>query len=90
MEARVTTEQGDLSGSNDGGVYRFYGIPYAAPPIGDLRWRPPAAPGKWSGVREATTFGPIAIQTVGAGFNLRQTEQSEDCLTLNVWTDALE
>lgn len=90
MDVCVTTEEGDLAGFQEGGVLRFYGIPYAAPPVGNRRWRPPAPPEHWTGVREAKSFGPIAVQTIGAGFRLRETEQSEDCLTLNVWTGTLD
>jgi para-nitrobenzyl esterase len=63
----------------------FAGIPYAAPPIGPLRWQPPAPAPAWQGVREATHPGPRCIQDPGVDMELgRQTD--EDCLTLNVWT----
>jgi len=81
---------GQLRGSADGSVAVFRGIPYAAPPVGELRWRAPRPPAKWSGVRDATQFGPACPQSpdspvmmvgpVGAS--------SEDCLTLNVWKPA--
>jgi para-nitrobenzyl esterase len=60
-------------------VLAFKGIPYAAPPVGPLRWRAPQAPAAWNGVREATSFGPACMQP-GAAYT-----KSEDCLTLNVW-----
>jgi para-nitrobenzyl esterase len=63
----------------------FAGIPYAAPPIGPLRWQPPAPAPTWQGVREATRPGPRCMQDPGVDLELgRQTD--EDCLTLNVWT----
>jgi len=65
----------------------FAGIPYAAPPIGPLRWQPPAPAPTWQGVREATRTGPRCMQDPGVDLELgRQTD--EDCLTLNVWTPA--
>lgn len=90
MQACVTVEQGELAGSHEDGMFRFYGIPYAAPPVGDRRWRPASEPEAWRGIRAATAFSPIAVQTVGAGFVLRETTQSEDCLYLNVWTATLD
>ena len=69
----------------------FKGIPYAAPPVGPLRWRPPQRPEEWSEVREATAFAPNAPQfplvpnSLYAGGHECQ---SEDCLYLNVWTGA--
>ncbi|MFG1930178.1 carboxylesterase/lipase family protein [Mycobacterium sp. NPDC048908] len=63
----------------------FAGIPYAAPPTGALRWRPPAPAHAWQGVRDATRFGPRCLQDPGGDPEFgRQTD--EDCLTLNVWT----
>ena len=86
MRPRVTVKQGVLEGIQHQDVNCFYGVPYAAPPIGELRWRAPRQPPKWSGIRDAANFSAIAIQTVGAAFTLRSTKQSEDCLYLNVWT----
>ena len=53
----VCTQSGQLLGAVDGSYRFFRGIPFAAPPVGDLRWRPPAPPAKWQGVRPATAFG---------------------------------
>ncbi|MFM2100282.1 MAG: hypothetical protein RLZZ366_1821 [Pseudomonadota bacterium] len=89
MQANVKVEQGLLSGLEDGGVYRFLGVPYAAPPVGPLRWCPPAPALTWDGVRKAENFGLNAVQTVGAGFVMRQSDEGEDCLTLNIWTASL-
>src|SRR5262245_49796862 len=57
-ELQLKTRQGVVAGAVEDGVRVFKGIPYAAPPIGPLRWKPPVAPAKWSGVRDATKFGP--------------------------------
>jgi len=70
-------------------VHAFLGIPYAAPPVGDLRWKPPAAAAKWSGVRKATEFGAHCMQgKVFGDMNFRDAGGSEDCLFLNVWVPA--
>ena len=61
-------------------IVAFKGIPYAAPPVGDLRWRPPAQVRGWQGVRDASASGPICIQNGG-----QDVAQDEDCLLLNVW-----
>ena len=61
-------------------VIAFKGIPYAAPPVGDLRWRPPQPADGWQGVRDASASGPICIQNGG-----QDVPQDEDCLLLNVW-----
>jgi para-nitrobenzyl esterase len=77
---------GEASGSDD--VVSFKGIPYARPPVGDLRWKPPVPVSAWQGAREATTFGPACIQKTSASTAFYQNNlpnQSEDCLTLNVW-----
>jgi para-nitrobenzyl esterase len=83
-QARV--QSGLLQGSVEGSVASFRGVPYAAPPLGPLRWRAPQPPATWTGVRPATAYGPACIQTAGAS-GYRGT-QSEDCLTLNVWAPA--
>ncbi len=89
----VDTQAGRVSGSaSRHGVLTFKGIPYAAPPVGELRWRPPAPPQSWSGVRDATEFGHWAPQNKGALDDVMGAEtgaQSEDCLTLNIWTPGL-
>jgi para-nitrobenzyl esterase len=68
-------------------VTSFKGIPFAAPPVGELRWRAPQPVQPWSGVREALRFGPRAMQLpVFGDMNFRSNGMSEDCLYLNVWT----
>ncbi|MFC4014245.1 carboxylesterase/lipase family protein [Nonomuraea purpurea] len=90
MHTIVETRQGPIQGCAEDGIGRFFGIPYAAPPVGALRWRPPdPAPG-WTRVRQATEFGPICPQTAGAVFTPRASRQDEDCLYLNVWTATVD
>jgi para-nitrobenzyl esterase len=85
----VKTDAGMVEGKEDGAVHAFLGIPYAAPPVGDLRWKPPAAAAKWSGVRKATEFGTHCMQgKVFGDMNFRDAGGSEDCLFLNVWIPA--
>jgi para-nitrobenzyl esterase len=87
----VTIEGGQISGVADRGVRVFKGIPYARPPIGELRWRPPQAVVAWTGVRDASRFGFECPQTQyqdGSVYIRPLQRQSEDCLFLNVWTAA--
>jgi para-nitrobenzyl esterase len=87
----VRVDSGDVSGTLDRGVRVFKGIPYAAPPVGPLRWKPPQPVTPWTGVREATAFGAECPQTQypAGSIYIRSTQpQSEDCLFLNVWTPA--
>ncbi len=76
-------------------MWSFSGIPYARAPLGDLRWRPPQPPDSWPGVRDASEFGPIAPQNgpapgiAGTADPSSGEVQSEDCLSLNVWTRTL-
>jgi para-nitrobenzyl esterase len=84
---QVKTQSGIVEGKDDGTVRAFLGIPYAAPPIGDLRWKPPVPAAKWTGVRQATSFGSYCLQgPVFGDMNFRGATGSEDCLFLNVWT----
>jgi para-nitrobenzyl esterase len=85
----VETTHGRVSGTADGDVTVFRGIPFAAPPLGALRFAPPRAAEPWAGVREATEFGPVAPQLAsarGVGIGGATSASSEDCLYLNVWT----
>jgi para-nitrobenzyl esterase len=85
----VKTASGKVEGKADGPVQAFLGIPYAAPPVGDLRWKPPAPAAKWSGVRKATDFGAHCMQgPIYGDMKFRDPGGSEDCLTLNVWVPA--
>ncbi|MFB6549302.1 carboxylesterase/lipase family protein [Streptomyces sp. NPDC056405] len=90
MRPRVSLTQGVVEGTHDQGAHHFLRLPYAAPPVGDLRWRPPSPPQSWEGVYDASYFGPACPQTRGAIFDLRVSEQSEDCLHLNIWTRTLD
>jgi para-nitrobenzyl esterase len=81
--APVKVENGLLQGTSENGLTVYKGIPFAAPPVGDLRWRPPQPAAKWEGIRQAAKFAPGPIQAWGAPAG-----KSEDCLYLNVWTPA--
>ncbi len=73
------------------GVVVYKGIPYAAPPVGELRWKEPRPAAAWTGVRDAAEFGPACMQIPypeGSLFRSALGPVSEDCLTLNVWTQA--
>ena len=86
----IRIDSGQISGATsgtDGAVHFYKGIPFAAPPVGDLRWKPPQPVKPWEGVRACTEFGPWCPQP--KQFLGRETgTQSEDCLYLNVWTPA--
>jgi para-nitrobenzyl esterase len=77
------TANGAVRGLASGAVDEFLGLPYAAPPVGALRWQPPQPPASWSGVRDATAFAPHCPQPASP-FGVAST--SEDCLYLNVFT----
>lgn len=81
------TPLGVVRGQQDGAVESFKGVPYAAPPVGELRWRPPVAQGPWTGVRTAAAFAPACLQPSSpiAFYKDDPPSQSEDCLYLNVW-----
>lgn len=84
---KVKVENGVLEGVDESGVYTFKGIPYAAPPVGELRWREPQPAKNWDGVRKADKFGNKAMQLpIFGDMNFRSSGTSEDCLYLNVWT----
>jgi para-nitrobenzyl esterase len=93
--AVVTTKSGKLEGTFEDGLYVFKGVPYAAPPVGELRWMPPQPVKPWSGVRQAQKFGTVAPQslpTSGPLAALREEIEpdSEDCLFLNIRTTGLD
>jgi len=87
----VAAPAGALRGAAAGGIRVFKGIPYALPPTGPLRWKPPVPAPSWKDTREATEFGSVCVQpkpqpTSIYSWNLRP--MSEDCLSLNIWTPA--
>lgn len=88
-DAVVTIDSGQLQGETQDSVTSFKGIPFAQPPVGALRWRPPQAPAKWSGVRKATSFGNDCMQVPfpsdAAPLGMKP---AEDCLYLNIWRPA--
>jgi para-nitrobenzyl esterase len=87
----VKTQQGKVHGKtiNDGKVKAFLGLPYAAPPVGDLRWKAPQPPAKWKGERDATGFGAHCAQNhVFDDMVFQDAGPSEDCLFLNVYAPA--
>jgi para-nitrobenzyl esterase len=81
----VTVAQGTLRGKRVGATNEFLGLPYAAPPVGKLRWRPPQAPAHWRGIRSATTFAPHCPQPASL---FGRASTSENCLFLNVYEPA--
>lgn len=84
----VEVAEGHLRGRRGDSVCTFLGVPYAAPPVGALRWRPPQPAPRWAGVREALAFGPDFPQAPNPRF--RAPRQDEDCLYLNVWTPSVD
>src|SRR5690242_12933544 len=80
------TEGGRVRGATVGDTYAFRGIPYAAPPVGELRWRPPQPAPCWSGVREALAFGEACAQSGARPGTATTWFGGEDCLYLSVWT----
>jgi len=83
----VTIEGGAVRGAAGSGIYSFRGLPYAAAPTGDLRWRPPAPLVPWPGVRDATEYGANCAQPDSPPFSVASA--AEDCLFLNVTTPSL-
>jgi para-nitrobenzyl esterase len=87
----VRSPAGAVRGTSEGALNIFKGIPFAEPPVGALRWKPPVPKAKWLGVRDATEFGPACWQPVSKLNNIYAGEtfpMSEDCLTLNIWAPA--
>lgn len=86
IQARTVaaTESGQVQGVVEGDLVAFRGIPFAAPPVGSLRWSPPAPPVAWQGIRDAASFGHVCPQLDRVG----QPIGDEDCLTLNVFASA--
>ena len=87
-EARpiVEVKNGKLQGVEEYGMLAFKNIPYAAPPVGELRWRPPQPAKNWEDVRDASKYGQACPQPLVEGLNPELVPGSEDCLKLNVYT----
>jgi para-nitrobenzyl esterase len=83
---RAATANGEVEGQWQEGLHVFKGLPYAAPPVGPLRWRAPQPPASWQGVRPAFIYGRACPQTASREIPLA--DMSEDCLSLNIWTPA--
>lgn len=93
MNTIASVASGKLEGEERDGLMVFKGVPYAAPPVGELRWHPPQPLAPWSGVRQAKSFGPMAPQNSAVISALADVSamrhagrQDEDCLYLNIWT----
>jgi len=86
---QVGTSMGRLEGREEAGLAVFRGVPFAAAPVGALRWQPPAPMTPWNGVRDASRFGPAELQDpgpLGALLGITVNETDEDCLYLNAWS----
>ena len=88
---QVKIDNGIIEGNYNthSGIQTYFGVPFAKPPVGNLRWKAPQPLGKWNGVKQTKKFGPRPMQTIVFGdMNSRSDGVSEDCLYLNVWTPA--
>jgi para-nitrobenzyl esterase len=95
VDGVVEIRGGRVRGVERNGVWSFSGVPYAASPAGERRWRPPVPPEPWPGVRDCDRFGPVAPQAMGfmdqaLSGGAEPPRSDEDCLNLNVWTPALD
>jgi para-nitrobenzyl esterase len=87
----VSAPAGMLKGQREGATFSFKGIPFATPPMGQARWKPPSELPPWTGLRQATQFGPACTQLPNPGASVYANDlgpTSEDCLTLNIWSPA--
>ena len=84
----VRTDSGAISGVREGGLNIYRGVPFAAPPVGELRWRPPVAAVPWTGTRKVEAFAPACMQTGVSMPGETPPAVSEDCLYLNIWMPA--
>ncbi|MGX7896988.1 carboxylesterase/lipase family protein [Tsuneonella sp. HG222] len=84
----MSTATGSVAGVLAGSGYAYKGVPYAAPPVGELRWRSPRSAPRWTGVRDADAFGPPCAQAALRGQTAISGISREDCLYLNIWTPA--
>jgi para-nitrobenzyl esterase len=85
---RALTESGKVTGVLEGGLNVYKGVPFAASPVGDLRWRPPIHVAPWTGTRKTDAFAPACMQTGVSMPGETPPAVSEDCLYLNIWTPA--
>lgn len=85
---KTPTESGMVSGVREGELTVYKGVPFAAPPVGDLRWRPPAAVTRWTDIRKADAFAPACMQDSVSMPGETPPVVNEDCLYLNIWTPA--
>src|SRR5690625_5252251 len=90
MDSKVSTFYGVYSGKKENGIVSFKGIPYAKPPTGSLRWKAPQSLEKSTHEMEAINYGSSCIQPIDEIEQSSLETQSEDCLTLNIWTKELE
>jgi len=89
---QATIEHGIIEGNYNthDGIQTYLGVPFAKPPVGDLRWKEPQPLEHWDGAKETKSFGPRPMQTIVFGdMKSRSSGVSEDCLYLNIWTPAL-
>jgi len=90
----AATRYGKVRGKREDGIVKFLGVPYATPPLGQLRFKAPKPPRSWSGVRDAVSFPNPAFQVAGGEMgptgNGRMPAPAEDCLYLNIWTPAAD
>jgi para-nitrobenzyl esterase len=83
---KTPTESGAISGVRESGLTVYKGVPFAAPPVGALRWRPPAHVAPWTGTRKTDAFAPACVQDGVSMPGETPPKVSEDCLYLNIWT----
>src|SRR5580700_4718778 len=88
LAQQVKTESGTISGVHANGLSVYKGVPFAAPPVGDLRWRPPLPAAPWTGTHKADAFAPACMQVGVSMPGETPPAVSEDCLYLNIWTPA--
>ncbi len=88
IQDAIKIDSGQISGTTSGDIHIYKGIPFAAPPVGDLRWKPPQPVAPWQGVKDCTKFGPAPMGYYSTSFPSFSNPPSEDCLYLNVWTPA--
>ena len=85
---KATLTNGVVEGISHSGIAMFEGIPFARPPVGNLRWREPQPVVNWTGIKKADHFGPNPMEHRSSDMVFRSQGMSEDCLYLNVWTPA--